>query len=122
LLRSIIMAAIVTACASPGQVIQPACLPESTEVEAYVRLHWNEFSRRVAFAASRQGEKPSLQGFRDADCGHRFGLPDLLECSFYVTAEFNDGYKREQWLSTQFRRDEDGGLVETFEMVHPIRS
>ena len=116
MLRSIVMAAILASCASAAQVTPQVRLPESAELEVYVRQHWEVFSHRVATFAGRTGESPSMEGFRDADCDHF--LSDVIACSFYVTARFEDGQARDQWLSTHFLRDEAGKLKEVWVSVH----
>lgn len=91
-------------------------LPTADEVIAHVREHWDDdYGLRFASFAARRGQAAELLAVDSVRCGYYYDIPD---CSFQVTARFEDGPERTMELSSSFDRDDEGRLKAVLLLVH----
>lgn len=114
------VALAVSACSSSTPVkrtVSPAN-PSEGELRAYVAEHWAEYGSRFSRFAARPRAPSTLVSVSRVVCAPYYSVS---ECSFEITARFEDGALITRVLRSQFDRNSSDQLRETILIVHERR-
>ena len=112
---------LLTACVAGDKWLPDTrpLLPSQAEVQAYIRLHWDDWEWHSVFAkmADRKGEAVTLDSLGPVACKYLYLTPT---CTVEVTGKFASGERKTLLMYPQFERDKSGHLVEVIVSYHKV--
>ena len=107
-------AALMVACASQDEEIVVR-LPTEQQVNAYVPAHWQNFGPRFAQLSGRPWDTPStFVAVKNVTC---YAYYAFAECTFDLTAHFENAEPRTINTSSNFDWDDHGEPKEVFVLI-----